>query len=100
MEILIYICVGGGLTLELKECIKDSFDDAVSAYISSEEYQEQQKQINTMFLKIRNSLSEEQRGLFNELMDAIGNCNSGLASEAYVCGVVEGIALRKAIILE
>lgn len=86
--------------MELKECIKDSFDDAVSAYVSSEEYREQQKQINTMFLEIRDSLPEEKRGLFNDLMDAIGNCNGGLASEAYVCGVVEGIALRKTMIFK
>ena len=86
--------------MELKECIKDSFDDAVSAYISSGEYQEQQKQINTLFLEVRNSIPKEKRGLFNELMDAIGNCNSGLASEAYVCGVVEGISLRKSIVFE
>lgn len=86
--------------MELKECIKDSFDAAVSAYINSEEYQEQQKHINTMLLEIRNSLPKEKIGRFNELIDAIGNCNSGLASEAYVCGVVEGIALRKTVIFE
>lgn len=86
--------------MELKECIKDSFDDAVSVYISSREYQEQQEQINAMFLEVRNCLPEGKRGLFNDLIDTIGNCNSGLALEAYVCGVVEGVALRKTIIFE
>ena len=88
------------MPLELKECIKDSFDDAVSGYISSGEYQEQKRRISTLFEEVRNSIPENRREQFNDLMDAIGNCNSGLASEAYVCGVVEGISLRKVVISE
>ena len=50
------------------------------------------------YISICTGLSDIQQQQFNEIIDAISDDNSKLASEAYMHGVVEGIALRGKVI--
>lgn len=81
--------------MELEECIKDAIDVSMKAYIDSETYQEQQKEINKMLNDLRLRLSNEEKEMLNRLVNAIGRCDAGFASEAYVKGVVDGMVLRE-----
>lgn len=62
---------------------------------SSEKYKEHKKQINDLLRNMRENLSSEKMILLNQLLDAISVCDGAFASEAYLQGVVEGIALCK-----
>ena len=84
--------------MELEECIKDGFDDSLKDYIQSEEYRTQKQQEEYLLKTFQYSLTEEQKKLFNLLLDAATTSNSMLISQAYLHGVVEGIALRNKII--
>lgn len=53
------------------------------------------KQINDLLRNMRENLSSEKMILLNQLLDAISVCDGAFASEAYLQGVVEGIALCK-----
>lgn len=86
--------------MELEECIKDALEESMQAYIHSEKYQEQKQGIDDMITDFRGSLSESQKAKFNALLDAMSNQNSMFASEAYMHGVVEGIALHGKVIGE
>lgn len=81
--------------MELEEYIKDATDEAMSDYIKSEKYKEHKKQINDLLRNMRENLSSEKMILLNQLLDAISVCDGEFASEAYLQGVVEGIALCK-----
>ena len=65
--------------MELEESIKDNFDDSLRDFIRSDEY---------------TRLKKQQLGAY---LDAATEVHSALASEAYVHGVVEGIALREKV---
>ena len=80
--------------MELEECIKDAFDDSLKEYTQSEEYIKQQQHITDMLTIFRARLDNKQMQEFNILLDEIGSFNGRLASEAYLHGVVEGIALH------
>lgn len=86
--------------MELEECIKDALEESMQAYIHSEKYQEQKQEINDLITDFRGSLSESQKAKFNAILDAMSNQNSMFASEAYMHGVVEGIALHGKVISE
>lgn len=86
--------------MELEECIKDALEESMQAYIHSEKYQEQKQEINDLITDFRGSLSESQQAKFNAILDAMSNQNSMFASEAYMHGVVEGIALHGKVISE
>lgn len=86
--------------MELEECIKDALEESMQAYVLSEKYQEQKQGINDMITDFRGSLSESQKVKFNVILDAMSNQNSMFASEAYMHGVVEGIALHGKVITE
>lgn len=86
--------------MELEECIKDALEESMQAYIHSEKYQEQKQEINDLITDFRGSLSESQKVKFNVILDAMSNQNSMFASEAYMHGVVEGIALHGKVITE
>lgn len=79
--------------MELEECIKDALEESMQAYIYSEKYQEQKQSVNDMVADFRDGLSESQVRKFNAILDAMTDQNSMFASEAYMHGVVEGIAL-------
>lgn len=81
--------------MELEEHIKDSIDDSMKNYIESDTYKDQCKHIHNQILELRSELNEKQQQQLNSLIDAIGNCNSSFASEAYLRGVISGIALRE-----
>ena len=81
--------------MELEEYIKDATEEAMSDYIKSEKYKEHKKQINDLLRSMRENLSSEKMILLNQLLDAISVCDGAFASEAYLQGVVEGIALCK-----
>lgn len=86
--------------MELEECIKDALEESMQAYIHSEKYQEQKQSGNDMITDFRAGLSDDQVRKFNAILDTISNQNSMFASEAYMHGVVEGIALRGKVIRE
>ena len=86
--------------MELEECIKDALEESMQAYVLSEKYQEQKQGINDMITDFRGGLSESQKVKFNVILDAMSNQNSMFASEAYMHGVVEGIALHGKVITE
>lgn len=86
--------------MELEECIKDALEESMQAYIHSEKYQEQKQVVDDLLIDFRCGLNEEQQKKFNVLLDAMSNLNSMFASEAYMRGVVEGIALHGKVISE
>ena len=86
--------------MELEECIKDALEDSMQAYIHTDKYQEQKQKVDCFVEDFRNSLSEDQITKFNVVLDAISEQNSMFASEAYMHGVVEGIALHGKVIGE
>lgn len=83
--------------MEVAECIKDGFDAAMKSYLQSNEYQQGQQQIKTKTAELRVLLNECQQKKLNELLNAITTVNGLLAAEAYMRGVVEGIALHSSI---
>ena len=86
------------LTLELGECIKDAFDASLEEYMKSKDYIAERQKTTEKLKTFRAGLSDIQQQQFNEIIDAISDDNSKLASEAYMHGVVEGIALRGKVI--
>ena len=79
--------------MELEECIKDALEESMQAYI-------QKQSVNDMVADFRDGLSESQVRKFNAILDAMTDQNSMFASEAYMHGVVEGIALHGKVISE
>lgn len=88
------------ITLELEECIKDAVEDSMKEYMQSEEYVSAKQQVNTMLQAFRSGLSDIQKQQLNNMLDAISDCDGMFASEAYLHGVVEGIALRGKVVTE
>ena len=86
------------LTLELGECIKDAFDASLEEYMKSKDYISEKQRTTEKLKTFRAGLSDIQQQQVNEIIDAISDDNSKLASEAYMHGVVEGIALRGKVI--
>lgn len=89
---------GGMKTVEIEECIKDAFEDSMQLFVQTEEYKKERDEINDMIITFRAMLDVNRQLQFNEIMDAITVADGKLASEAYLHGVVEGIALREKII--
>ena len=75
--------------MELKECIKDAIDGAMQSYILTDLYKEKRIIINESIESLRKKL--------NSILDLISNLDAEFATEAYVSGVVNGIALRDGI---
>ncbi len=73
--------------------IKDSFDDIMEDYINSPTYQEERRNVNAMFLKLRGELTPEQASCLNDILNAVDNSNNQLALEALARGVINGVAL-------
>lgn len=84
--------------MELEECIKDAFDASLEEYMKSKDYIAERQKTTEKLKTFRAGLSDIQKQQFNEIIDAISDENSKLASEAYMHGVVEGIALRGKVI--
>lgn len=84
-------------TVEIEEYIKDAFEDSMQNYTQTEDYKNAQCEINEMILSFRVFLSSKQQFRFNEIIDAITVADGKLAAEAYLHGIVEGIALREKI---
>lgn len=78
----------------LADVIKDTMDGALKDYLESEEYQRQADEIEQLEKKLKVSLTPAQKKLLMELLDKISYCDGKFAMEAYVTGVVRGIALR------
>ena len=87
-------------TMELEECIKDGFDDSLREYIQSEEYVSAKQQERRCLAYLESLLNESQKKALYSFLDETTNTSSRLLSEAYMHGVVEGIALRKKVISE
>ena len=86
------------MTMELEECIKDGFDDSLRDYLQSEEYQQRQDKVDEMVNSFRISLRADQQLQLTKIIDAITSEDGSMALEAYIHGVVEGIALRNKVI--
>ena len=88
------------MTMELEECIKDGFDDSLRDYIQSEEYVSAKQQERRGLAYLESLLNDSQINALHSFLDATTNTSSMLLSEAYLHGVVEGIALRKKVVSE
>ena len=86
--------------MELEEYIKDGFDDSLRDYIQSEEYVSAKQQERRALAYLESLPTEDQQQAFHSFLDATTKCNSMLLSEAYMHGVVEGIALRNKVVSE
>ena len=86
--------------MELEEYIKDGFDDSLRDYIQSEEYVSAKQQERRALAYLESLLTKDQQQAFHSFLDATTSCNSMLLSEAYMHGVVEGIALRNKVVSE
>ena len=53
--------------------IKDTFDDVMEDYINSPTYQEERRNVNAMFLKLRGELTPEQASCLNDILNAVDN---------------------------
>lgn len=84
--------------MELEECIKDNFDESLREYTHSNEYISLKQQEEDLLSSLQTGLSDEQKQRLNRYIDAVTERYSALASQAYVNGVVEGIALRGKVI--
>ena len=73
--------------------IKDTFDDVMEDYINSPTYQEERRNVNAMFLKLRGEMTPEQASCLNDILNAVDNSNNQLALEALARGVLNGVAL-------
>lgn len=73
--------------------IKNTFDDVMEDYINSPTYQEERRNVNAMFLKLRGELTPEQASCLNDILNAVDNSNNQLALEALARGVLNGVAL-------
>ena len=83
--------------MELEECIKDNFDDSLRVYIQSKEYTRLKQQEDRLLSYLQVGLSDMQKQQLNAYMDAATEVHRALASQAYVSGVVDGIALREKV---
>ena len=82
------------MNTELKNCIMDAFDPAMETFISSFGYRELNQKVTDLFSELCTLLPQEHHQKLNELMNARGDVESALASEAYYRGVINGIALQ------
>lgn len=82
------------MTLELEECIKNNFDESLREYIQSEEYIHRQEKADDMISSFRINLHADQQLQLNKIIDVITSIDGNIALEAYIHGVVEGIALQ------
>lgn len=83
------------ITLELEECIKDAVEDSMKEYMQSEEYvQQKQEKADDMISSFRINLHADQQLQLNKIIDVITSIDGNIALEAYIHGVVEGIALQ------
>ena len=80
-------------------CMKGALDDSMKEYNLSDACMERRHEINHMISTLRITLSPEQSRQLNRLLKAIDRDDSLFASEAYMHGVVEGIALRNKYVM-
>lgn len=80
--------------MELEECMKDALEESMQSYRTSPEYMERRHEIADNIALFKKSLTTQQVQQLNNILDCISTCDAGFASEAYVRGVVEGIALH------
>ena len=79
--------------MELEECIKDNFDESLRVYIQSQEYTRLKQQEDRLLSYLQAGLSDMQKQQLGAYMDATTDVHSALASQDYVNGVVDGIAV-------
>ena len=82
----------------LEAYISDSIDEAMEPYTSSQEYLESKKAVNDRITAFRNSLPDQQKEEFNQLLNMIDNANGEFCAKAYTYGAVRGIELRQEVL--
>lgn len=88
------------MTMELEECIKDGFDDSLRDYIQSEKYVSAKQQEKRCLAYLEKLLDRNQKEALHSFLNTATISNGMLLSEAYLHGVVEGMALRKKVVSE
>ena len=81
--------------MELEECIADALDVSMQGYTKEEKQVTDRNDIVEMTDKLKAELSGPQADKLISLLNAVNMYDGRFASEAYVHGVVEGIALKK-----
>ena len=74
--------------------ITDSLEETMKSYTSTEEYQNEQAEINKKIDAIRSSLPEAQKVDLNDLLNMIDNANGKMVEKAYQIGVAQGVCFR------
>ena len=67
-------------------------------YTSSDEYKKPRAAINNKINAFRKTLTEDQKKVFNSLLNDMNDAHAAFASKAYVTGAVNGIALREEVL--
>lgn len=82
------------MNVGLEDAILDTMDSALEGYLNSDEYQKQTDEIERLENDFKASLSPAQVKLFICLLDKINDSDGRVTSQAYVAGVLRGIAFR------
>ena len=103
MKELLAYCGGASKASEIRymiqayKDIKDNFDESLRVYIQSQEYTRLKQQEDRLLSYLQAGLSDMQKQQLGAYMDATTEVHSALASQDYVNGVVDGIALREKV---
>ncbi|NBL00651.1 MAG: hypothetical protein EOM50_22160 [Erysipelotrichia bacterium] len=81
--------------MPLETQIKNTLNDSMRDYIESETYKKQVENINNQVQELRSQLNEQQQQQLDALIEDIKNCTNSFSSEAYLVGVIKGIALTE-----
>ena len=82
----------------IEDYLADSMDEVMRPYTESDDYKTTRETLSNIMRKFRSELSQAQQREFNHLMDMINDADAKFASKAFVCGAVNGIALREQIL--
>ncbi|WP_352400863.1 hypothetical protein [Anaerotignum sp.] len=81
--------------MPLETQIKNTLNDSMKDYIESETYKKQVENINNQGQELRFQLNEQQQQQLDTLIEDIKNFTNSFTSEAYLVGVIKGIALTE-----
>ena len=82
----------------LSSYLEESMEEAMQPYTSSDEYKKPRTEINSRIDAFRSTLTEDQKKVFNSLLNDMNNAHAAFATKAYVTGAVNGIALREEVL--
>lgn len=74
--------------------ITDSLEETMKSYTSTEEYQNEQAEINKKIDALRSTLPESRRAAFLDLLSQIDDSNGKMVEKAYQVAFAQGICFR------